>query len=164
MANKDKIPDSKGGGTNIKSPSELNNGFSFSSKKDVKKYSNSIKKWVLNDVDKTTIEFADEFGKYIAEKRLTTSQIRTAFGEMRRIQTNGFSEKTRKDFILLKPKLAYAVKRHNIEGLEAFYYLFEVAYDHVDTDDISKGSAQFNNLMMLMEAILAYHKFHGGKE
>ena len=75
-----------------------------------------------------------------------------------------FSQHTKTDFILLKPKLAYAVKRHDKEGLKAFYKLFEIAYNEVDTANIESGKQQFRNLMMLMEAILAYHKYHNGKD
>jgi CRISPR-associated protein Csm2 len=122
-----------------------------------------IKKWVQTNVEKETVNFANEFGKNIATKQLTTSQIRNVFGEMRRIQMNGFvNEKT--SFILLKPKLAYAVKRHNSKGLTDFYKFFEIAYDAVDTNDDLKGKVHFDNLMNLTEAILAYHKYYGGRE
>jgi len=119
--------------------------------------------WVKNGVDKSTVEFADKFGMYIASNGLTTSQIRTTFGEMRRIQMNEYA-KEKTAFILLKPKLAYAVKRHGKRGLDMFYEFFKIAYDVVDTKSDSEGSKHFNNMMNLMEAVLAYHKFHGGKE
>ena len=95
---------------------------------------------------------------------LTTSQIRIVFGEMRRIQMNGFSKDSQTDFLLLKPKLAYAVKRHDKRGLTAFYKLFVEAYEAVDTINDENGKKHFENLMNLMEAVLAYHKYHGGKE
>jgi len=122
-----------------------------------------IEQWILKGIDKETVEFANGFGEFIANNGLTTSQIRTTFGEMRRIQLNDYvKEKTA--FILLKPKLAYAVKRHGKTGLEKFYELFSIAYDFVDTENDNAGSIHFKNLMNLMEAVLAYHKFHGGKE
>ena len=122
----------------------------------------SIKKWITESIDKSTIEFANDFGRKIAPT-LTTSQIRVAFGEMRRIQMNGFkNQKT--DFLLLKPKLAYAVKRHNKPGLADFFNLFVAASDNVNMTDDILGEKHFKNLMDLMEAVLAYHKYHGGKE
>jgi len=94
---------------------------------------------------------------------LTTSQIRNVFGELRRIQLNGYvKEKT--TFLLIKPKLAYAVKRHKKKGLDMFYKLFCDAYDAIDFSDDNKGEIHFKNLMNLMEAVLAYHKYHGGRE
>lgn len=123
----------------------------------------SIKKWVRNEIDKDTVTFADVFGKELKEGELTTSQIRIVFGEMRRIQLNKYvPEKT--SFILLKPKLAYAVKRHNKKGLTDFYKFFSIAYDAVDTKDDENGAKHFGNMMQLMEAVLAYHKYHGGRE
>lgn len=103
---------------------------------------------------------------------LTTSQIRTVFGELRRIQSNGLNSKvgdsSQKDektsFIMLRPKLAYAVKRHNKKGLSNFYDFFLKAHGAVDLNSSDKGEAHFRNFMSLLEAVLAYHKFHGGKE
>lgn len=134
-----------------------NNAFNFSD------WNHKIKSWVSNEIDKDTISFAHDFGKFIASNGLTTSQIRIAFGELRKIQMNGFNqEKT--SFIMLKAKLAYAVKRHDKIGLTEFYNLFSKAYDAVDTMNIEAGTKQFDNLLQIIEAVLAYHKFHGGKE
>jgi CRISPR-associated protein Csm2 len=123
----------------------------------------SIEGWVLNGITKETVEFANAFGEFVARNELTTSQIRTFFNEMRRIQMNSFS-KQKTDFLLLKPKLAYAVKRHNKIGLKKFYEFFSLAYDVVNTTDLAIGEKHFENLMNLMEAVLAYHIYHGGKE
>lgn len=92
---------------------------------------------------------------------LTTSQIRIAFGEMRKIQSNGYDLSS---FLMLKPKLAYAVKRHDKKGLNEFYRIFVWAYDAVETNNPAEAPKQFNNFMQIMESLLAYHKFHGGKE
>lgn len=108
----------------------------------------------------------DELKQIVSSNKsdsLTTSQIRIAFGEMRKIQMNTYLE-YKTDFLLLKPKLAYAVKRHDKKGLTEFYKLFEMAYDSVNTKNDQEGSKHFENFMQIMEAILAYHKFHGGKE
>lgn len=94
---------------------------------------------------------------------LTTSQIRIAFGEMRRIQQKGFKDEI-PGFLMLKPKLAYAVKRHDKRGIKEFYKLFSWAYDSVNTKNIADGQKHFKNFMEVMESILAYHKYHGGKE
>ncbi|MBN1950840.1 MAG: type III-A CRISPR-associated protein Csm2 [Bacteroidales bacterium] len=123
-----------------------------------------IKNWVRNGIDNDTIRFADKFGKSIADNELTTSQIRNIFGEMRRIQLNGY-DKEKTAFLLLKPKLAYAVKRNKnkTRGIEDFYDFFSVAYDAVDTKN-PEGNEHFKNLMNILEAVLAYHKYHGGQD
>ncbi len=147
----------QGGGNRGTTPRRENVVFDFNP------WNQKIKTWVGNEINKETISFADAFGKFIAENELTTSQIRIAFGELRKIQMNGFNqEKT--SFLMLKAKLAYAVKRHNKPGLTEFYNLFSKTYDEVDTNNVVSGSKQFDNLLQIIEAVLAYHKYHGGKE
>ncbi len=124
---------------------------------DLSTHKGNIQNWINSGISKDTVTFADGFGKFIANNGLTTSQIRTAFGEMRRIQINGY-EGLKTDFILLKPKLAYAVKRHNKPGLTKFFDFFSIGYEVVDSE------IQFKNFMQLMEAVLAYHKYYDGKE
>ncbi len=101
-------------------------------------------------------------GRKLKDEGLTTSQIRNVFGEMRKIQMNGF-EQEKANFLLLRPKLAYAVRRQNAKGMEAFYDLFCTAYDAVDTNHDKGASKQFDHLLQIMEAVLAYHKYHGGQ-
>ncbi len=60
-------------------------------------------------------------------------------------------------FLLLRPKMAYADKRHENDGLKALKEIFDKAYLEVNDSD------HFNNLMNFMEATLAYHKSFGGK-
>lgn len=107
-----------------------------------------------------------------SSKALTNSQIRIVFGEMRRIQSglnlnnpNAQENKTLiTSFLLLKPKLAYSVKRHDKPGIKLFYDFFVAAYDSVEKSNTEAFLIHFQNFMQLMEAVLAFHKFHGGKE
>jgi CRISPR-associated protein Csm2 len=125
--------------------------------------------WVKNGITDATMTFADEFGGELANngRGLTTSQIRNFFGELRRIQMNGI-EKEFSSFLLLEPKLAYAVKRRtNTQGkeeLEKFFKLFQKCKKAMDLNEKEKLPRQFNNLLQIMEAIIAFHKFHNGKE
>jgi|DewCreStandDraft_4_1066084.scaffolds.fasta_scaffold35449_2 CRISPR-associated protein Csm2 len=121
------------------------------------------KSWIAEKLDKSAISFAEEFGKSLA-KNLTTNQIRNFFGEVRRIEMKGISkEKTR--FLLLAPKLAYAAKRASSEAAENFKKVMIEAYHvvvHEENDD-QKFEQRFKNFVQFLEAILAYHKAHGGK-
>ena len=45
---------------------------------------------------------------------------------------------------------------------DKFYDLFCEAYDAVETKS-DKASSQFDKLLQVMEAVLAYHKFYGGQ-
>lgn len=126
----------------------------------------TLREWIQNGISPATVSFADHFGKFL-KAGMTTSQIRNVFGELRRIQMNGFVGKERTSFLLLKPKLAYTVKRFKAEKndpLYKFYDLFSIGFDAVNSTGEDKRSDSFENFMQLMEAVLAYHKFHGGKE
>lgn len=122
-----------------------------------------FKKWIKEQIDDKTVEFADKFGREIKNGGLTTSQIRNFFGEMRRIQMNGFANH-KTSFFLLKPKLAYAVKRKFNRGIEDFFELFKIVYPFIDVNNDEEGEKNYKNLMEIMEAVLAYHKYHGGGE
>lgn len=129
-------------------------------------------KWIHNGITEDAIEWAKKFGEELAlsvdqgPKALTTSQLRKFFGELRRIDT----DLNRKigDLPMLQPMLAYAVGRDKNERGEnkTKIKIFEL--------EISKGlrairsdkeyqKADFKNFVKLFEAIVAYHKYYGGK-
>lgn len=119
--------------------------------------------WITQGASKTMTEFADGAGKELA-KKLTTSQIRNIYSEIKRIQSVGF-ENDKSSFYLLKPKVAYAYGRtikksrdglFGNNGLKIFKEIFDQAADVV-TDEVT-----YNNFCNMMEAILAYHKYYGG--
>jgi len=118
-------------------------------------------RWILEGIDKECVDFASEFGSFVHKQELSTSQIRNVFGELKRIQMRGFqNEKTA--FILLKPKMAYAVRRAGKGGLKELMKVFNKAYNLIDTESVA-GERHFNNLVYFLEAVLAYHKYYGGK-
>lgn len=105
------------------------------------------------------VEYADAVGLKI--KNLSSSQIRNIYGEMKRIQVKGF-DKAKASFYLLKPKVAYAYGRalkgtRPSEEMKTFKEVFDAAFACV-TD-----ARTYDNFCNFIEAILAYHKFHGGK-
>lgn len=121
-----------------------------------------ISEWVKNGITEETVKTAENIGKYLAKNDLTGSQIRNIFGELRRIQIKGYkNEKTA--FLMLKPKLAYAVKRNENQGTKSFYKVFCSGFDSIDKKNHEIGEKQFNNFMEILEAVLAYHKYYGGK-
>lgn len=136
--------------------------------------------WISDKITQETVDFAKEFGKYLAttdswveisrdgktQKEvygaiLTTSQLRRFFGEVKRQQTNGYEESS---FIMLTPKLAYAVgrakkdKKGNVRyvKIEDFFMVFEDAIKKVGKSE-NKQQA-FKNFISIFEAIVAYHK------
>jgi len=121
--------------------------------------------WITNGIKPDSINWAEKFAGYLAEKpdrndnlrssELSTSQLRKFFGELKRIQAIGF-EKKKVDFAMLKAKLAYASGRsitYKKPGkIEDFRAELSKGIDKVET------VAQFKNFVNLTEAIVAYHK------
>ena len=117
---------------------------------------------ITGKITTKTVEFAKEFGSYLGTDvkngfkdeaaKLTTNQLRKFYGEVKRQQMHGYSET---DFVLLKPKLAYAVGRTNTNRkskITDFYEIMSIAIDEV------KSEAHFKNFIKIFEAIVAYHK------
>lgn len=121
---------------------------------------------IKEKVTSKSVTFAEEFGKYLGKddyndvgrngkrqktaSKLTTSQLRKFFGEVKRQQMVGYKET---DFILLKPKLAYAVGRAEKNSkIRDFYEVMAAAIDLVTNE------TEFQNFIKIFEAIVAYHK------
>ena len=127
-----------------------------------------IKKWIGSTFDKETILYAEDFGKYLVKERLTTSQIRNIFGEVKRLQgtlqgKDSLDAKIKKDFLMLRPKLAYAAKRAGSRGIDALKDVLDNAHKAVDLEG-KHLKKQFENFVDFFEAILAYHKAAGGRD
>jgi CRISPR type III-A-associated protein Csm2 len=123
------------------------------------------KQEIQEKVTDVTVQFAEKFGNYLAEKEdqaepLTTSQLRKFFGEVKRQQMTGYDDT---EFVMLKPKLAYAVGRAKQNGRKGKYQKIEDFYS-VMADAIDKVEAStdkpkaFKNFITAFEAIVAYHK------
>lgn len=120
-------------------------------------------KEIQEKVTDETVRFAERFGDYLAKKEdnadpLTTSQLRKFFGEVKRQQMTGYNET---EFVMLKPKLAYAVGRaksgkRKDAKIEDFYLVLADAIDKVNNSK-NKQKA-FKNFISIFEAIVAYHK------
>jgi CRISPR type III-A-associated protein Csm2 len=112
------------------------------------------------------VKYAEKFGTYlgtdetftdqrtgktkISISKLTTNQLRKFFGEVKRQQMNGYNKT---DFVLLKPKLAYAVGRSKgASKIKDFYEVMCIAIDTVTEEK------HFKNFIKIFEAIVAYHK------
>ena len=127
-------------------------------------------------VTKATVDFAKLFGSYLGTNdessytdnkgrtktkvdraKLTTTQLRKFFGEVKRQQLKGYDET---DFVLLKPKLAYAVGRAKDEHakINDFYFVIAKAIDCVKASTKEESEKRFKNFIKIFEAIVAYHK------
>lgn len=115
---------------------------------------------ITDKITEKTVSFAKRFGEYLGrddkspngsiEGKLTTNQLRKFFGEIKRQQLQGYDESC---FVMLKPKLAYAVGRANESNkIKDFYKVIAEAMGHVHNEK------QFKNFVQIFEAIVAYHK------
>lgn len=116
---------------------------------------------------KATVQEAEALGRDLARK-LSTNQIRNIFGTVRRIEMN-WPEKPKdeaerqsaaqahRELLLLKPKMAYQAKRERGRGVQELTDILSQAIDLVGED-----RKQFQHFVDFFEAILAYHKAHGG--
>lgn len=134
--------------------------------------SQQVFKWIQEGLDKEAISYAEAFGKCLAKDKksknkeekysaLTTSQIRNFYGEVVRMRMRGFD---RNRFLLMKPRLVYATSRNETDGSRDFLAVFKRAIDAVlEADNEEKAKEYFQRFADFFEAVLAYHRAHGGK-
>ena len=126
--------------------------------------------WVRNGFkNKEDIDSIEHFGIYLADAKknnygvwkkgnnaISTSQIRIIYGEILRLKMQ-FNETA---MLLLRPKIAYAASRNRGDAYRALQEVVKLAIDTVaESNDKQKA---FANLASFFEAIIAYHKAHGG--
>jgi CRISPR-associated protein Csm2 len=131
--------------------------------KEWEKYWND--KWITDAIDEKAILFAEERAEEMQNNGLTTSQIRNFFSEVIRIKESGI-EKNKIDFLLLKPKIAYAAGRAGKKGTLLFKDIMVKGIDLVlqAKDDTNELKKRFKNFHALFEAILAYHKVYAAEK
>ncbi len=114
-----------------------------------------LKAVILKGDAVTLNETADKLGRYYNQggerEKLSSSQIRGILDHLQRMA--GFDPKAVQ---LLRPKLAYAAGRHKGKVME----LQKVADRAIQMID---GPGAFENFKDFFEAIVAYHRYHGGK-
>lgn len=116
--------------------------------------------------DKQNVEvllpLLENFGKYLKNVELRSSQIRKFFDAVKNIQnelrrrevSNG---EIRQRVFRLKPALAYATARQRNQ-LQSFTDIMYLAMDKIE------NKKDFDYFVEFLEAIVAYHKYHGGKD
>ena len=125
-------------------------------------FKNFINSEICNGITNNTVRFAEKFGDYLSRGAknvpLTTSQLRRFFGEVKRQQMKGYDKR---DFVMLKPKLAYAAGRAKKpdNGNPKIYIFYNVMVSAIDeVERCSKKDEAFKNFISFFEAIVAYHK------
>ena len=120
-----------------------------------------------------TVKTAEALGKDLATRyKLSTGQIRNIFGTVRRIEMGWpdapqdeagqkAAARAYRELILLKPKMAYQAKRGGGRGDAGVAALTGVLTQAIDM--VGNDRQRFQHFVDFFEAILAYHKAHGGR-
>lgn len=114
---------------------------------------------------KELVDYANQLGERLVHNELKRSQIRTIFTEARQIEAKWHQGGTHQGealrrLMMLKPKLAYQAKRE--KSVSELKDTLSTAIDEVEKAPLDKRDAAFIRFMNLFEAILAYHRAHGG--
>jgi CRISPR-associated protein Csm2 len=122
-----------------------------------------IKQVIADGDPELLVKIADRVGQELAYQRLTTSQIRNVFGTARQIQMRWPTDESRayREAVLLRPKLAYFAEREK-HGMETLQQVLEPALKLI-SEDGKPSQKRYGHFVDLFEAIVAYHKRHGGK-
>lgn len=106
------------------------------------------------------VSIADKMGKHLKSIDLKTTQIRKFLDGVRKIDAQSDKGKSFKSdsVVLLKPKLAYAAGRNREKVMPLMQVLEPAITAGAKTYD------DFKRLVSLIEGIIAYHRFHGGKD
>jgi len=97
------------------------------------------------------------FYSAIDQMRITFRQHADKSGE----GSKGF-DKIKHDFIMLKPKLAYAAGRKK-EIKQHFYPFMKAAIEGVEEADADKKDLAMKSYFSLIESVVGYHKYYGDK-
>lgn len=116
--------------------------------------------WITDGADSSMVAYCETLARELANKRISSSQLRNIYGEVMRIKQKGY-EKMKTDFLLLRPKVAYNAARIKSKDAKIFFTnkfvnkTFNIAHDAVNDEKT------FLNFQRFFEAILAYHKLYG---
>ncbi len=118
------------------------------------------------------VEVAEEVGKYLTKGKyskgkdkppghmnLKVNQIRRFLDAVRRIEAELKGqefEKVKDSIVLLRPKLAYAAGRE--EQVKPLMNVLDLAIKSG-----AQSESKFKKLLRLIESIIAYHNYYGGK-
>lgn len=104
----------------------------------------------------------EALGRRLQQAYVTTSQIRNAYGSMKKMELAGWEgNKTLRQLLLMKPRLAYAASRQ--KGVGDLKTVLSHAIDAVAEAPEAERAERFGRFCQFFEAILAYHKAAGGK-
>jgi len=133
------------------------------------------KKIIVEGDVELLVKWADKIGDALAAQRLSTNQIRNVYGTARQIQFrwdkpgSANEQQAFRDAVLLRPKLAYYAEREKQSkgsgstiGMETLQSVLEPALQLIGEGGKPQHD-RYQRFVEYFEAIVAYHKKHGGK-
>lgn len=113
------------------------------------------------------VKLAEETAIQISADGLKTHQIRNIFSSVNKVRTsfkyNGDSyESAKRDFILLKPKIAFAAGKQEAFRKNFYGFLLD-AINAVENAPKEDQKQAMKNFFVLVESVVAYQRFHGDK-
>lgn len=124
----------------------------------------TIERIIAQGEPEVLVKWAEDIGKAIA-RQVTTNQLRNVFGTARQIQLRwpNDAQAAYRDAVLLRPKLGYLAKRERGRGMEDLQHVLVPALEVMSQGkDMKERQERFNRFVDFLEAIVAYHKAHGG--
>lgn len=117
----------------------------------------SLKEWEAADL----VSRADGVGRELSQK-MTTSKIRNFLDEVNRIHAEVKGNEASFDssrVTMLKPQLAYAAGRERGDERRILTEFAELYFSAISK---VKDGGDFKKFMDFTQAVVAYHRFHGG--
>jgi CRISPR-associated protein Csm2 len=113
------------------------------------------------------VQKAENMALQFTRDKLKTNQIRNFYSAITRMRADyeqsdegkGY-EKVKTQLIMLKPKLAYAAGRQTAVRANFYPFMASAIQSIEGADDKAKC---IENFFLLVESVVAYHKFHGGE-
>jgi len=99
-------------------------------------------------------DYIDTIKKFIFRtyKNMTSSQLRNVFSRVKKARDC-------RDLMFLRPKIAYVAGRSESKDLKTMIFLLDRLIENVgDSPD------KMERFQSFFEAVIAYHKYYGGKE
>lgn len=123
--------------------------------------------WITDKFMYATTIHAGDFAKYLKDGKLSRTQVRNFFEELRRIERGGV-EKFAEHIRFLPHKLGYVKSRWEgkdnvVPQAYAFEQILRKAVLAIP-EDAQAAAIPFSRFVAYFEAVLAYHRYHGGKD
>lgn len=117
----------------------------------------AMKEETDRDGDKL-IECAIKIAQIIKGNNVSSSRLRKLYTEARKIAlTSGKAKSNAYEINLLRARLAYTAARES--GLKEFQQIMDIALQ-----EVKQPRGKYERFLHLFEAIVAYHRFYGGRE